>query len=148
MPESSGRVASVAGEVSLAWALTPVRKRPFAALAVGAEPAVAALSSRLLSAGALPGQESDLHAARILCGWPALGAEIDDRTLPQEVRYDQIGGVSYTKGCYTDRRPWRGCTSGVTPTVSCVACAGEDPSRWMAGPSIRASAKSGAFAPR
>ncbi len=34
-------------------------------------------------------------------GWPALGAEIDERTLPQEVRYDQIGGVSYTKGCYT-----------------------------------------------
>ena len=26
--------------------------------------------------------------------------EIDDRTLPQEVRYDQLGGVSYTKGCY------------------------------------------------
>ena len=33
-------------------------------------------------------------------GWPALGAEIDGRTLPQEVRYDEIGGVSYTKGCY------------------------------------------------
>src|SRR5687767_15346310 len=31
----------------------------------------------------------------------ALGAEIDERTLPQEVRYDEIGGVSYTKGCYT-----------------------------------------------
>ena len=29
-----------------------------------------------------------------------MGAEIDDRTLPQEVRYDEIGGVSYTKGCY------------------------------------------------
>ena len=41
------------------------------------------------------------HAARILAGWPALGAEIDERTLPQEVRYDEIGGVSYTKGCYT-----------------------------------------------
>ena len=34
-------------------------------------------------------------------GWPALGVEIDERTLPQEVRYDEIGGVSYTKGCYT-----------------------------------------------
>ena len=39
--------------------------------------------------------------ARILAGWPALGVEIDEKTLPQEVRYDEIGGVSYTKGCYT-----------------------------------------------
>ena len=34
-------------------------------------------------------------------GWPALGAEIGDKTLPQEVAFDEIGGVSYTKGCYT-----------------------------------------------
>jgi tRNA-modifying protein YgfZ len=101
VPEASGRVASVGGEVSpVALGLAP-EAAPFVALAVGAEAAVAALSSRLISAGALPGDDSDLHAARILCGWPALGAEIDERTLPQEVRYDQIGGVSYTKGCYT-----------------------------------------------
>src|SRR3954463_10543743 len=100
-PEAAGRVASVGGEVSpVALALAP-ENAPFVALAVGAEPAVAALGSRLLSAGAVPGDERDLHAARILCGWPALGAEIDERTLPQEVRYDEIGGVSYTKGCYT-----------------------------------------------
>jgi folate-binding protein YgfZ len=100
MPEASGRVVSI-GEVSpVALALAP-ENAPFVALAVGAEPAIAAISSRLISAGALAGSESDLHAARILCGWPALGAEIDERTLPQEVRYDQIGGVSYTKGCYT-----------------------------------------------
>jgi folate-binding protein YgfZ len=41
-----------------------------------------------------------LRAARLLAGWPTLGVEIDERTLPQEVRYDEIGGVSYTKGCY------------------------------------------------
>ncbi|MCH7714583.1 MAG: folate-binding protein, partial [Gemmatimonadetes bacterium] len=34
-------------------------------------------------------------------GWPGLGTEIDAKTLPQEVRYDAIDGVSYTKGCYT-----------------------------------------------
>jgi tRNA-modifying protein YgfZ len=101
IPEASGRVASVGGEVSpVALALAP-EAAPFVALAVGAEPAVAALRARLISAGALAGEERDLHAARILYGWPALGAEIDERTLPQEVRYDQIGGVSYTKGCYT-----------------------------------------------
>ena len=30
-----------------------------------------------------------------------LGHEIVEKTLVQEVRYDEIGGVSYTKGCYT-----------------------------------------------
>src|SRR3954468_3984862 len=100
-PEAAGRVASVGGEVSpVALALAP-ENAPFVALAVGAEPAVAAFGAKLVAAGAAQGDERDLHAARILCGWPALGAEIDERTLPQEVRYDQIGGVSYTKGCYT-----------------------------------------------
>jgi folate-binding protein YgfZ len=26
---------------------------------------------------------------------------MDEKTIPQEVRFDEIGGVSYTKGCYT-----------------------------------------------
>jgi tRNA-modifying protein YgfZ len=101
IPEATGRVASIGGEVSpVALGLAP-ETAPFVALAVGAEPAISALGAKLVAAGALQGDEGDLHAARILCGWPALGAEIDERTLPQEVRYDQIGGVSYTKGCYT-----------------------------------------------
>ena len=63
MPESSGRVASVGGEVSpVALALAP-EAAPFVALAVGAGPAVAALSSRLVSAGALPGARSSVPAA-------------------------------------------------------------------------------------
>lgn len=45
--------------------------------------------------------EADLAAARILAGWPTLGREIDERTLPQEARFDELGGVSYSKGCYT-----------------------------------------------
>lgn len=46
------------------------------------------------------GSAHGLEVSRILAGWPRLGAEIDDRTLPQEVRYDVLEGVSYTKGCY------------------------------------------------
>src|SRR6267143_1535107 len=42
-----------------------------------------------------------LELTRILAGWPRLGAEVDEKTIPQEVRLDAIGGVSYTKGCYT-----------------------------------------------
>ena len=101
LPESAGRVVSVGGELSpVAIALAP-ESAPFVALAVGLAPAVEPLVGRLVAAGAVPGEECDLHAARVLCGWPALGVEIDERTLPQEVRYDEIGGVSYTKGCYT-----------------------------------------------
>ncbi len=42
-----------------------------------------------------------LELARIVAGWPKLGTEIDAKTLPQEVRFDDIDGVSYSKGCYT-----------------------------------------------
>ena len=100
-PESAGRVASIGGDLSpVALALAP-ESAPFAALAVGLTPAVEPVTARLLAAGAVRGDETDLHVCRVLCGWPALGVEIDERTLPQEVRYDEIGGVSYTKGCYT-----------------------------------------------
>src|SRR6476620_9240882 len=100
-PESAGRVASVGGDLSPVSVARAPESAPFVALAVGLTPAVEPLVARLTAAGALTGDESDLHAARLLSGWPALGVEIDDRTLPQEVRYDEIGGVSYTKGCYT-----------------------------------------------
>jgi tRNA-modifying protein YgfZ len=62
---------------------------------------LAAVENQLTAAGALTGGPAGLELARILSGWPALGAEIDRKTLPQEVRYDEINGVSYTKGCYT-----------------------------------------------
>src|SRR5207249_1848019 len=58
-------------------------------------------SARLGAAGAVPADAATLELARILAGWPRLGAEVDDKTIPQEVRYDELGGVSYTKGCYT-----------------------------------------------
>lgn len=55
----------------------------------------------LAHAGAIVSAPPTMELARILAGWPRLGAEIDDKTLPQEVRFDAINGVSYTKGCYT-----------------------------------------------
>lgn len=73
----------------------------FRALAIGSEGAVDAAAAALAAAGARHGSADDLEMARILAGWPALGAEIDDKTLPQEVRFDELEGVSYTKGCYT-----------------------------------------------
>ncbi len=89
-----GRVVE-AGELLLARAPAAA---PFRGIMVGPESALATA----LEATALPeGNAEDREAARILTGWPRLGAEIQERTLVQEVRFDEIGGVSYTKGCYT-----------------------------------------------
>ena len=42
----------------------------------------------------------DYEARRIECGLPAMGAELDDRTIPEESGL--VGAaVSFTKGCYT-----------------------------------------------
>ena len=62
---------------------------------------VPAVLDSLEASGAVSAGNAGLELARILAGWPRLGAEIDAKTLPQEVRYDVIDGVSYTKGCYT-----------------------------------------------
>jgi tRNA-modifying protein YgfZ len=86
------------------WAGTVARPQagaPFAVQLVAPRDDVPSLVARLTAAGAVRGNGPDLELARVLAGWPRLGAEIDDKTLPQEVRYDEIGGVSYTKGCYT-----------------------------------------------
>jgi folate-binding protein YgfZ len=62
--------------------------------------AAAALVEQLTAGGARAIPPALLEERRILDGFPRLGAEIDDKTLPQEVRFDELGGVSYTKGCY------------------------------------------------
>jgi folate-binding protein YgfZ len=59
------------------------------------------LLARLQSAGARAAGPAALELARVVAGWPALATDVDERTIPQEVRFDEIGGVSYTKGCYT-----------------------------------------------
>ncbi len=101
IPQATGQATegtTPAGTVRIA--LAP-EQAPFRALIAGETPAVELAVDLLLAHGAQRGGDTDAEAARILAGWPALGAEIDEKTLPQEVRYDEIGGVSYTKGCYT-----------------------------------------------
>ncbi len=72
---------------------------PFQAVAIGDRESIGALEAGLRPE-ALAGDEAFLAAARIRAGWPGLGREIDEKTLPQEVRYDELGAVSYSKGCY------------------------------------------------
>ena len=53
-----------------------------------------------LARGAVRASDTLMERCRIEAGIPLLGAEIDERTLPQEVRLEELGAVSYTKGCY------------------------------------------------
>jgi folate-binding protein YgfZ len=92
-------IASEQGDEELLVA-RPHAGAHFRALLVASPKALDRAVEGLALAGVIPGDIDDLEAARILAGWPRLGAEIQDKTLPQEVRYDALQGVSYTKGCY------------------------------------------------
>ena len=74
---------------------------PFVFQLTMASQQLAAMQRRLVDAGAHAATSEALELARILAGWPRLASEVDEKTIPQEVRFDEIGGVSYTKGCYT-----------------------------------------------
>jgi folate-binding protein YgfZ len=58
------------------------------------------LKSRLESAGAARGALDTWEIARIESGRPLWGVDMDDSTLPQEANFDELGAISYTKGCY------------------------------------------------
>lgn len=99
IPENGRVLTAIVGGTTCLTA-RPAQAAPFA-LQVHVERTHAhQLVERLERAGVVRGSAPCLELVRIIAGWPRLGAEIDDRTLPQEVRYDVLEGVSYTKGCY------------------------------------------------
>ena len=51
-------------------------------------------------AGVAPADLEAYEARRIECGLPAMGAELDERTIPEEAGVVSAA-VSFTKGCYT-----------------------------------------------
>lgn len=55
----------------------------------------------LLAAGAVPGTARTWDIARIEAGRPEWGIDMNDSTIPQEANFDELGAISYTKGCYT-----------------------------------------------
>lgn len=97
-PGATATWESAAGSLRMARGTV---QAPFEALLVGETATVEAARKHMVTVGAQLGTMDDSHAARILAGWPALGNEIGERTLPQEVRFDDLKGVSHTKGCYT-----------------------------------------------
>jgi folate-binding protein YgfZ len=60
-----------------------------------------ALWSRLAGAGAVPTGTAACNIARVEAGRPLWGTDMDESTLAQEANFDALGGISYTKGCYT-----------------------------------------------
>ena len=84
-----------AGAVSVPDAALPAGPAPFDGLFLDPVDDADSRAGRALQ------PESWLDASKVLAGWPTLGREIDDRTLPQEVRFDELDGVRYDKGCYT-----------------------------------------------
>jgi tRNA-modifying protein YgfZ len=59
-----------------------------------------ALKAKLVAAGVAAGTSDTWEIARIESGRPQWGADMDDSTLPQEANFDELGAISYTKGCY------------------------------------------------
>jgi tRNA-modifying protein YgfZ len=100
-PSAPGRAINATLEGATCDIARTAEGAPFVLQIVAPPGAAGRLIERLEAAGALQGGPPAFELARILAGWPGLASEIDERTLPQEVRFDEIGGVSYTKGCYT-----------------------------------------------
>ncbi len=113
IPPRLAKVTEVTGATTLRWlvgaeaaipeglgAVRPSGIAPFRTLVMSHEPA-AVVDARLADAGWKSAPARWSAAARLLVGWPAVDHEIDEKTLPQEVRFDELGGVRYDKGCYT-----------------------------------------------
>ena len=62
--------------------------------------AAASLKATLQAAGIFSGSRETWEIARIESGRPEWGTDMDESTLPQEANFDELGAISYTKGCY------------------------------------------------
>ena len=100
LPSGPGRVLRESGPDGVETARAS-EGAPFVLQITAPAPVAPLLADRLRIAGAISAGPAALELLRVLAGWPRLGAEMDERTIPQEVRFDEIGVVSYTKGCYT-----------------------------------------------
>ncbi|HEU4993296.1 MAG TPA: hypothetical protein VFT29_00670 [Gemmatimonadaceae bacterium] len=54
-----------------------------------------------VAARATPAGLTAWEIARVEAGRPEWGIDMDDATIPQEVNLEELGAISYTKGCYT-----------------------------------------------
>ena len=100
IPPHNRSASTVVGEASCVVA-RPHEHAPFKLELRVSTQYVELILRQLQDQGMCRATSGALELYRILAGWPRVGAEIDQKTLPQEVRFDENEGVSYTKGCYT-----------------------------------------------
>jgi tRNA-modifying protein YgfZ len=101
VPPGPGRVIAVTLGAAACEVARASEQAPFILQVTVPVSAAAGVTERLAAAGIPQAGPVALDCARILAGWPRIGAEVDERTIPQEVRLEELGGVSFTKGCYT-----------------------------------------------
>jgi folate-binding protein YgfZ len=94
-----GHLATTFGDVMLTVAKVP--EIDFDGFEVFV-PAMAAtdLRGKVVSLGVAAGSHETWEIARIESGRPQWGIDMDESTLPQEANFDELGAISYTKGCY------------------------------------------------
>ncbi|MEX2152373.1 MAG: hypothetical protein WD825_03490 [Gemmatimonadaceae bacterium] len=61
----------------------------------------AAVWDAALAARATPAGIAAWEIARVEAGRPEYGIDMDDATIAQEANLEELGAISYTKGCYT-----------------------------------------------
>jgi folate-binding protein YgfZ len=67
----------------------------------GPREAIQALATRLAGAGARAATPDELASMRLEAGIPEWGIEMNEETIPQEAVLDDLGAISFDKGCYT-----------------------------------------------
>lgn len=94
-----GHLSAPFGDVSLTVARVPELDFDGFEIFVPAT-AAAGLKGKLVAQGVAAGGHDTWEIARIESGRPQWGIDMDESTLPQEANFDELGAISYTKGCY------------------------------------------------
>jgi folate-binding protein YgfZ len=83
--------------VSIALGGAPVRQL----LIAEAEQAIALWADRVVTQGYVPASSEDWRYLDLIAGIPWLTQATSEEYIPQMLNLDKLGGISFTKGCYT-----------------------------------------------
>jgi folate-binding protein YgfZ len=83
--------------VSIAMGGSPARQL----LIAEAEQAISLWSGRVTTQGYVPGSSEDWRYLDLIAGIPWLTPATSEEYIPQMLNLDKLGGISFTKGCYT-----------------------------------------------
>ena len=67
----------------------------------GTHARIESVRAALVADGAVIASAEEAEVARVTAGVPEWGREMDGETIPQEAMLDELGAISFTKGCYT-----------------------------------------------